>query len=118
MDGLKNEFRNAEIKEQDEKLKKWARRLIDYLYGIMPWPMLPFDVRATAFQRKVWDCLRSIPVGQTMNYSEVAAAMGRPTATRAVARACATNPVALVIPCHRVVPKSGGTGGYRWGEKR
>jgi AraC family transcriptional regulator of adaptative response/methylated-DNA-[protein]-cysteine methyltransferase len=92
--------------------------LIDYLAGSIPWPKLPFDVKATAFQRRVWDHLRTIPEGQTMHYSEIASAIGQPKATRAVARACATNPVALVIPCHRVVPKTGGVGGYRWGAER
>ena len=91
--------------------------LINYLSGNTPWPKLPYDVKATAFQRMVWDYLTTIPEGQTMHYSEVASAIGRPKATRAVARACATNPVALVVPCHRVVPKTGGTGGYRWGSE-
>jgi AraC family transcriptional regulator of adaptative response/methylated-DNA-[protein]-cysteine methyltransferase len=80
--------------------------------------VLPYDVQATAFQRKVWDCLRTIPEGKTAYYSDIAAAIGQPKATRAVARACAANPVAVVVPCHRVVPKSGGIGGYRWGSER
>jgi len=75
-------------------------------------------VRATAFQRRVWEALRRIPYGSTRSYTEVARAIGRPSATRAVARACATNPAALVIPCHRVVSADGGLGGYRWGVKR
>ena len=76
------------------------------------------DVKATACQRKVWDHLRTIPEGQTVHYRELASAIGQPKATRAVARACATNPVAIVIPGHRVVPKTGGVGGYRWGSER
>ena len=72
----------------------------------------------SVFQQRVWDHLRTIPEGQTMPYSELAAAIDQPTAARAVARACATNPVAIVIPCHRVVPKTGGAGGYRWGAER
>jgi AraC family transcriptional regulator of adaptative response/methylated-DNA-[protein]-cysteine methyltransferase len=115
---LKNEFENADIRETNSELSEWSQMLIDYLAGNTPWPKLPYDVNATAFQRKVWDRLRAIPEGQTIHYSEIASAIGQPKATRAVARACATNPVALVIPCHRVIPKAGGVGGYRWGPER
>ena len=118
VDELKNEYKNAEIMKASLVLGKWPQMLIDYLAGDTPWPKLPFDVKATAFQRRVWDYLRTIPEGQTMHYSDVASALGQPNATRAVARACSTNPVAIVIPCHRVVPKSGGVGGYRWGSER
>jgi len=118
VDELKNEFKNADIYETDSELSEWTQLLINYLAGITPWPKLPYDVTATAFQRKVWDQLRTIPQGQTMHYSEIAAAIGQPKATRAVARACAANPVAIVIPCHRVIPKTGGSGGYRWGPER
>ena len=118
VDELKNEFKDAEISESDSALSEWTQMLIDYLSGSSPWPKLPYDVKATAFQRKVWDYLRTIPEGQTISYSEIAATIGLPKATRAVARACATNPVALVIPCHRVVPKTKGMGGYRWGAER
>ena len=79
---------------------------------------LPVDVQATAFQWKVWRHLQSIPYGETRAYSQVAEDLGVPSATRAVARACATNRVCLVIPCHRVVQKGGGLGGYRWGIER
>jgi AraC family transcriptional regulator of adaptative response/methylated-DNA-[protein]-cysteine methyltransferase len=79
---------------------------------------LPLDIRATAFQRRVWTYLQSIPFGATQSYSEVAKGIGRPTAVRAVARACATNPVAVAIPCHRVVREDGSMGGYRWGIER
>jgi AraC family transcriptional regulator, regulatory protein of adaptative response / methylated-DNA-[protein]-cysteine methyltransferase len=79
---------------------------------------LALDVRATAFQRRVWRVLQDIPGGQTRTYAEVARQIGKPRSARAVARACATNPVALAVPCHRVVPASGGTGGYRWGSER
>ena len=118
VNGLKNEFMNADMNEANTELSEWSQMLIDYLAGSTPWPKLPFDVRATAFQRKVWDHLRTIPEGQTAHYSDIASAIGQPKATRAVARACATNPVAIVIPCHRVVPKTGGVGGYRWGHER
>lgn len=115
---LKKEFAAAQFVKNDKYLGQWIQALIDYLAGHRPWPLLPYDVQATAFQRRVWDWLRTIPAGTTYNYSEVAKAIGRPTAARAVARACATNPVALVIPCHRIVPKAGGVGGYRWDPDR
>jgi AraC family transcriptional regulator, regulatory protein of adaptative response / methylated-DNA-[protein]-cysteine methyltransferase len=79
---------------------------------------LPLDVRGTAFQWRVWRALQRIPRGRTESYSDIARAIGCPTATRAVARACASNPVAVVVPCHRVVPKDGSLGGYRWGAAR
>jgi AraC family transcriptional regulator of adaptative response/methylated-DNA-[protein]-cysteine methyltransferase len=79
---------------------------------------VPLDERGTAFQRLVWEALRAIPRGETRTYSEIAAAIGRPGAARAVARACATNPLALLTPCHRVVRRDGGLGGYRWGIER
>ena len=115
---LRREFAEAEVHEGDGQLRAWTRTLIEYLSGRLPWPELPYDVRATAFQRRVWEFLRAIPAGETMHYSEVAEAMGQPSATRAVARACATNPVALVVPCHRVVPKGPGMAGFRWGIAR
>jgi AraC family transcriptional regulator of adaptative response/methylated-DNA-[protein]-cysteine methyltransferase len=118
IEGLQNEFKNADINETDSAISEWSQKLIHYLSGSAPWPKLPYDVRATAFQRKVWDHLRTIPEGKTAHYSDIAAAIGRPQAVRAVARACAANPAAIVIPCHRVVPKSGGVGGYRWGSER
>lgn len=79
---------------------------------------LPLDLRGTPFQRAVWAALREIPPGRTATYAEVAARIGRPGAARAVARACAANPAALAVPCHRVVPAAGGTGGWRWGAAR
>jgi len=115
---LRREFAGAELHEGDARLSAWTGPLVDYLSGRLPWPELPYDVRATAFQRRVWEFLRAIPAGATMHYSEVADALGTPTATRAVARACATNPVALVVPCHRIVPKGPGFAGFRWGIER
>jgi AraC family transcriptional regulator of adaptative response/methylated-DNA-[protein]-cysteine methyltransferase len=79
---------------------------------------LPLDVRGTAFQRRVWEALRAIPAGETATYADVAARIGRPSAARAVAQACAANRVAAAIPCHRVVRGNGSLGGYRWGAKR
>ena len=78
----------------------------------------PLDVQATAFQWRVWQELRKIPYGETRSYSQIAEAVGRPKAVRAVADACAANPAAIVIPCHRVVHENGDTGGYRWGAER
>jgi AraC family transcriptional regulator of adaptative response/methylated-DNA-[protein]-cysteine methyltransferase len=79
---------------------------------------LPLDVRATAFQKRVWDALREIPAGEIRSYTEVARAIGDPKAVRAVATACASNPVAVVVPCHRVVRSDGELAGYRWGIER
>src|SRR5882762_2172595 len=92
--------------------------LLRYLDGRAEPLDLPLDVRATAFQRRVWEALRRIPYGATRSYAETARAIGKPSAARAVARACAANPAALVIPCHRVVRADGGLGGYRWGVAR
>jgi len=79
---------------------------------------LPLDLRGTAFQRQVWEALRRIPLGETRTYSGLAAEMGMPKATRAVARACAQNKVSLAVPCHRVVGRDGDLTGYRWGVER
>src|SRR5690606_18491175 len=79
---------------------------------------LPLDIRGTAFQRRVWQALRRIPVGETVSYAELARRIGAPSAVRAVARACASNPLALVVPCHRVVRTDGSLSGYRWGVER
>ena len=89
--------------------------LLAYLEGQTPDIALPLDVRATAFQRRVWQELKAIPYGETRSYGEIAAALGQPGAQRAVGRACASNPVALVVPCHRALRQNGELGGYRWG---
>lgn len=115
---LRQEFCKAQLEADVDELNEWTQALMDYLNGEHPLPNLPYDVQATAFQRRVWEALRQIPIGTTAVYSEIASAIGQPKSVRAVARACATNPVALAIPCHRVVPKSGGVGGYRWGIDR
>ena len=100
------------------EFRRWMEALNRYLEHKQPSLDLPVDVRATAFQMRVWNYLQSIPRGEVRSYGEVAAAIGAPSATRAVARACATNPVALAIPCHRVIRGSGELGGYRWGLER
>ena len=115
---LQNEFKTDELVPADNQFEQWSQAVLDYLNGKKRLPALPYDVEATAFQKKVWNWLQAIPVGKTYSYSEAAKAIGSPKAARAVARACATNQVALVIPCHRIVPKSGGAGGYRWGPER
>jgi AraC family transcriptional regulator of adaptative response/methylated-DNA-[protein]-cysteine methyltransferase len=101
-----------------EQFRNWMRALRAHLDGTRPSLDLPLDVRATAFQMKVWRYLQSIPYADVQSYSEVAAGIGQPAAARAVARACARNPVALVIPCHRVIRGTGELGGYRWGVER
>lgn len=115
---LHEEFYAAVIHRDDREMIKWVKMIISYAELKQPALELPLDVRSTAFQRQVWRALRDIPSGETRSYSEVAQAIGHPTAVRAVARACATNPVALVIPCHRVIREDKSLGGYRWGLDR
>ena len=115
---LRDEFPSARIEPDNTQRGEWAAAIAKHLRGGAPSLDLPIDVRATAFQWKVWRALQRIPYGETRSYAEVARSIGRPAAVRAVANACATNPVALVVPCHRVTPKAGGTGGYRWGAER
>jgi AraC family transcriptional regulator of adaptative response/methylated-DNA-[protein]-cysteine methyltransferase len=99
-------------------LHQWFTALDDHLAGRRPHPDLPLDVRTTAFRQRVYRALEAIPRGQTRSYAEVAQAIGRPTAVRAVARACATNPVAVLIPCHRVLRGDGTLAGYKWSVTR
>ncbi len=116
--GLMREFPFATRKRDDQAMQQWRASLVNVMSGQGSHPSLPLDIRATAFQRRVWEYLQKIPRGETRSYSEVARDIGMPNATRAVARACATNPVAVAIPCHRVVSKNGETSGYRWGVER
>ena len=118
MEGLKREFPFAARKVDEGGLRSWVSALLRHMRGKDLDSSLPLDIRATAFQRRVWTYLQSIPFGATRSYSQVAKGIGRPSATRAVARACATNPVAVAIPCHRVVREDGSMGGYRWGIER
>lgn len=115
---LAEEYPNAEIHRDDDALDRWVAVLLAYLDQAGPHPALPLDIQATAFQWRVWQELQRIPYGETRTYTEIAQALGQPTAARAVARACATNPVSLAIPCHRVVGGDGGLRGYRWGVER
>ena len=115
---LRGEYSAADVSAQDRPRTEWVKAISEHLRGNQPALDLPIDVQATAFQWKVWRALQRIPYGETRAYAEVARTIGKPKAVRAVARACATNPVCLVVPCHRVVPSTGGTGGYRWGKER
>jgi AraC family transcriptional regulator of adaptative response/methylated-DNA-[protein]-cysteine methyltransferase len=115
---LRTEFSEATIQRADASLRKTVHQILNHLTNNEPHLDLPLDVRSTAFQRQVWEKLRAIPYGQTVSYGEVAKSLGKPGAVRAVGRACATNPVALVIPCHRVVREDESLGGYRWGLER
>ena len=115
---LKREYPAADIRAKNKPRAEWVKAIVQHLKGHQPALSLPIDVQATAFQWKVWRALQQIPYGETRVYADVARAIGKPTAARAVARACAANPVCLVVPCHRVVPAAGGAGGYRWGVER
>jgi AraC family transcriptional regulator, regulatory protein of adaptative response / methylated-DNA-[protein]-cysteine methyltransferase len=118
IEGLKREFPFATRKSDQAGLQSWVDSLLKHMRGKALDSSLPLDIRATAFQRRVWTYLQSIPFGATRSYSQVAQAIGQPSACRAVARSCATNPVAVAIPCHRVVREDGSMGGYRWGIER
>jgi AraC family transcriptional regulator of adaptative response/methylated-DNA-[protein]-cysteine methyltransferase len=115
---LREEFPLAQIKRDDSVLHESVQKILNHVDNNEPSLDLPLDIRSTAFQRQVWEKLRAIPYGQTVSYGDVAKALGKPGAVRAVGRACATNPVALVIPCHRVVREDKSLGGYRWGLDR
>ena len=122
LEALRSEYRNAEIAPmrapEHPQLAAWAAAIARHLETGRPEAELPLDVRATAFQMRVWRFLQSIPSGDVRSYGEVAAALGDPNAARAVAGACARNPIAIVIPCHRVIRASGDLGSYRWGLDR
>jgi AraC family transcriptional regulator, regulatory protein of adaptative response / methylated-DNA-[protein]-cysteine methyltransferase len=115
---LRNEFPSAEISADRHVRAEWIEAVVHRLTGDADSRELPLDIRGTAFQWKVWRALQEIPRGERRSYSDIARAIGHPTAARAVARACATNPACLIVPCHRAVPKGGGVGGYRWGPQR
>jgi AraC family transcriptional regulator of adaptative response/methylated-DNA-[protein]-cysteine methyltransferase len=115
---LAKEYPHAEIRRNRNGLQEWVRALLAHLRGKEPNLELPTDVQATAFQRRVWEELRRIPYGTTRTYAQIARAIGKPSAIRAVARACATNPVSILVPCHRVVREDGNLAGYRWGLHR
>lgn len=115
---LNREFPFADVREDAPAMVQLARQVVEVIDGQPPHPDIPLDIRGTAFQSKVWEALRRIPRGETRTYAQVAAAVQQPKAVRAVARACAENPVAVIVPCHRVVRTDGSLGGYRWGIAR
>jgi AraC family transcriptional regulator, regulatory protein of adaptative response / methylated-DNA-[protein]-cysteine methyltransferase len=116
--GLKQEFPFALRRRDDNGMATLAGQVVQRISGVESSASLPLDIQATAFQRRVWSHLQSIAFGKTRSYTEVAKAIRHPSAVRAVARACATNPVAIAIPCHRVLRANGDLGGYRWGLER
>jgi AraC family transcriptional regulator of adaptative response/methylated-DNA-[protein]-cysteine methyltransferase len=115
---LAHEYPRAAIQQDEQAVAPWLHAILAHLRHRSPLPALPLDVQGSPFQRRVWQALQAIPVGQTRSYAEIANAIGNPKAVRAVARACAANPVSLVIPCHRVLRADGALGGYRWGTDR
>lgn len=115
---LRREYPQADVRRDRNGLSQWVRALLRYLGGRQPRLDLPLDVRGTAFQCRVWEELRRIPYGSTRSYGEIARAVGKPGAARAVGNACARNPVPLVIPCHRAIRGNGDLGGYALGLKR
>ena len=115
---LRADFPRADIERGDDTHRDWVEEIVGNIGGGNVGLNVPLDVQGTAFQKQVWSLLRKIPPGRTRSYGEIAAALGNPRATRAVARACASNRIALVIPCHRVVRTDGAVGGYKWGTKR
>lgn len=121
-EALRKEYPEASLEPMpappSAEFRQWMESLARYLKGAQPSLDLPVDVRATAFQMRVWNYLQSIPAGEVRSYTQVAAAIGQPSAARAVAGACAANCVALAIPCHRVIRGSGDLAGYRWGVDR
>ena len=115
---LRQDYPSAQVRHDAAQLGAWVRAIVAYVGGRETLLALPLDVLATAFQWRVWRELQAIPYGATRSYSDIAAALGSPKAVRAVARACATNPVALVVPCHRAIRTDGSLAGYRWGIER
>ena len=115
---LREEYPRAEIQTIPENKSQWVRAVVANLDQSNSPIDLPTDVKGTAFQRRVWQALREIPSGATRTYSDIARAIGQPTAIRAVGHACATNPASIVVPCHRVIRTDGSLGGYRWGLQR
>ncbi len=112
---LKLEFAKARFEKPSLLFRRWVSQILKHLEEPGPELNLPLDVRGSLFQHQVWEALRKIPLGQTATYESIAQVLGKPTAARAVAKACATNPVAIVVPCHRVIRKNGELSDYRWG---
>ncbi len=115
---LQQRFPHAELVGADTGFEEWVARIVGFIEAPGVGLDLPLDLRGTAFQRRVWQALRELPPGQTLSYSDLARRIGLPGSARAVARACASNPLALAVPCHRVVRTDGSLSGYRWGVER
>ncbi len=118
LSGLRERFPKAELLPTDDEFKAWGDTILNFIEAPGGYPDLPLDIQGTAFQQRVWGALRRIEPGTTVSYSDLAKMLGQPNAARAVARACASNRIAVAIPCHRVVRSDGGLAGYRWGSER
>lgn len=115
---LIKEFHQAQIMRDDQTHKEWIQAILDFIAGGKAYLDLPLDVRGTAFQKQVWQALQKIPYGQTRTYTDIARDIAKPQAVRAVGNACGANPIALIVPCHRVLRSDGSVGGYHWGIER
>jgi AraC family transcriptional regulator of adaptative response/methylated-DNA-[protein]-cysteine methyltransferase len=115
---LQDRFSRAELLPGDGRFNTWVSQVVGFIDGSLAELKLPFDVQGTVFQKRVWQALTEIPVGSTASYLEIAERLGDPKSARAVAGACAANPLAVAIPCHRVVRTDGSLSGYRWGVER
>lgn len=115
---LQDKFPNAILEGGDRPFEEWVAKVVGFVEAPQLGLDLPLDIRGTAFQQRVWQALRKIPIGSTVSYAEVARAIGSPKAARAIAKACAANAIAIAIPCHRVVRNDGAISGYRWGVER
>jgi AraC family transcriptional regulator of adaptative response/methylated-DNA-[protein]-cysteine methyltransferase len=115
---LQGRFPKARLRIADKDLGQWMAKIVAFIEAPILGLDVPLDVRGTAFQQRVWQALREIPVGSTASYTELANRIGSPKAVRAVAQACASNPIAVAIPCHRAVGNEGALSGYRWGVER
>jgi AraC family transcriptional regulator of adaptative response/methylated-DNA-[protein]-cysteine methyltransferase len=115
---LEQRFPHAKLQAGDAAYDAWVAQVVGFVDAPRLGLELPLDIRGTAFQRRVWQALRAVPPGETISYTELAARIGAPSSVRAVASACAANPLAVAIPCHRVVRSNGDLSGYRWGIER
>jgi AraC family transcriptional regulator of adaptative response/methylated-DNA-[protein]-cysteine methyltransferase len=115
---LQDRFRQAQLIGADSDFERWVAQVVGLVESPGIGLDLPLDLRGTAFQRRVWEALRRIPAGETISYAKLAAKLGQPRAVRAIARACAANPLAVAVPCHRVLRTDGSLSGYRWGVAR
>jgi AraC family transcriptional regulator of adaptative response/methylated-DNA-[protein]-cysteine methyltransferase len=115
---LQDRFPKAQLVGGDHTFEQLVAKVVGFIEAPAQGLDLPLDIRGTAFQKRVWNAIRDIPAGATASYAELARRIGRPSASRAVAQACASNTLAVAIPCHRVVRRDGGLSGYRWGVER